>query len=170
MVTMAITRVGMPPTKGPIVPFIRRVDSNGVVKGILLCEDVFAIYTHWVGALEATLPCRSTRATTGEVLDDTDCTWCQKAVGERWRGFLHFWNSQKEKEEFLEVTQLAWQGAKGLNPGIPSLRGYNVEARRGNGNKSRLTVRVWWPEIPHDPDRLPKEKSPVEALEKTMKT
>lgn len=137
-------------------------------KGIVLARTVFACYTHYVLTHRCTMPCLAVRQEDGGIIDATPCAWCKTEMPERWKGYLHVWSMQHERDEFLELTWPCWRAARTGFSVVPNLRGYEVTAERGKGKTSRLWVTFGDPRRSTDIARLPLEKTPEEALAITM--
>lgn len=165
---MPISRVSLPAEPKIRVPFIRRVKPTESFRGIVLAADAFLVYTHWLRNKDKTMPCTALRDDLGHVLDDTGCRYCIEHDPERIRGYLHVWNLSSEREEFLELTEKCWRSARSSMVGPHSFRGFEANARRGNGRKTRLWLTLDAPRPTTNLSKLPAERSPVEALEYTM--
>ena len=165
---MALSRVGEPRERGPKAPFIRRLKPQETYHAIVLCREPFCCYTHWLPKIQATMPCLSHRDQDGTVIDDTDCEYCQQRMPERWRAYIHVWAGQVEREEFLELTWRCWSAAKAFLPLGFVLRGWQLQARKDKGVKTKTHVRLEPPGRGMDADRLPPEKTPEKAFENTM--
>lgn len=165
---MKISRVGDPAQKGPRAPFIRRPAPGMIYTGIVLAKTVFACYTHFVLTNRCTMPCLAVRAEDGKIIECTACAWCEKEMPERWKGYLHCWSHQHERDEFLELTWPCWRAVKACYAVMPDLRGYELTANRGKGATSRLWVKLDHPRPSTELRHLPAEKTPEQALALTM--
>lgn len=165
---MPISRVGDPAQTGPKAPFIRRVKPGASYKAVICGDSAWCCYTHWLPKFGATMPCQAVRDTDGKVIDDTDCEYCRKFLPERWKAYLHVYSYTFEREEFIEMTWRCWSAARAFSVAIPSLRGFELLAIRGNGTKSKLNVTIEAPRPSTSLHKLPREKTPEEALAITM--
>ena len=140
-----------PPRHGPEL-YIRRLKANQVIMLWVLSSKLWGTWTHWDG--KKSMPC---------LADPRECHGCKAGWPERWKGFLHTWNTERRQEEFLELTPLAADHLLSQTSDLQTLRGLCFKFCRGKGDKARL--RVEFVRKMEVNQTFPQEKTPLETLQ-----
>lgn len=134
------------PKAGPAI-FVKRLKGQEAVTVAVLGDHVHGVWTHWgKGKSEP------------HFRDPDHCPGCQARRPKRWKGYLHVFDYQANREIFLELTPhsantLTYQlGRKDM------MRGERIRVERSKGDNGRLTIAVLGAE--KKIEALPAEKDP----------
>lgn len=144
-----VRREDTPPKSGDRF-WIIRVRANQT-KEVVAAGKLWGFWTHWDG--KKSIPC------TGA---DKSCYGHERGLPLRWKGFVWCYDLEKRAYCYVEITPLM---AEQINQQLPegeALRGWWLQFRRGNGDKSRCKVVV--ERRYHTPEALLPDRDPIKTL------
>lgn len=129
--------------------FIHRLKAGKTYRGFVLSHEPFGARVHYVDS-------RSRLC-----LGADCCLFCERGVPGRWKGYLAVLGlGLHARVEVLEITQDLASQILSLNPDRASIRGWEIEVKRGGSDNSRLLLinlsKKAVPEkLPSQPDIVP---------------
>lgn len=147
-----LNRSDRPPPPGPEYRIVR-LKALESVHCILLCRQVWGVFTHWDNRQRCSQPCFVPTAT---------CKGHRDKLPLRWKGFLHALTA-KGREIFLEITPTAAEELLTFTGQVDSLRGMPLVIQRMAGDKARLKLQTWGIADPKN-RILPDEQNPYKTL------
>lgn len=126
------------PERGIYYP-IKAPKPDSEVRGVILCEVVYGVLTHWVFEPDTkgkgqTLPCMGSPAT---------CKHCEEKLEQRWKGYLSCWDHSTGRVFIAEVTREAYLRCGSFELFKGQLRGKHLRlTRAGRAGNSRVTAIV----------------------------
>lgn len=131
--------------------WIRRLGANEWVDVVVLSESTWGMYIHWQSGKSQ--PCWAPKKT---------CPGCRSMAPQKWRCWLHVWNGDKKREEFLEMTEEGWKDLMAKLETGQELRGTVMNVKRIGHKRGPLELTLRAPY--KGQKKLPKARSPEETL------
>lgn len=146
-----------PPKSGPELEIVQ-LKAGQAVEGVILSQMVWGVVTHWNdGAGKRGRSERCTRQLGA-------CAGCEHQRPTRWKGYLHYYDFEKKKEKFIELTPAAFEMIDTQCPREQKLRGLRIRVRRSEGGSTgRLRVELTL--YAGDLEKLPPSRDPEPFLE-----
>lgn len=129
--------------------FIHRLKAGKSYRGFVLCDEPFGVNVHYVD--------QRSRLCLGA----DSCLFHERGIPMRWKGYLSVVGlGLHSRPEILECTADLVSQILTVNPHKNSLRGWELEVRRGGSDNSRLQllkleVKSPNPNLPKTPDLVP---------------
>jgi len=108
---------------------VLRVRANREWSGIVLSEQITGRTTHWIDG--------RTRKCIGP---DLGCQHCSRQAPRKWRGYVHVMLNSAIGSAILELTPDLARSILQAWPSRDSLRGIQIQIRRGASNNSRIVL------------------------------
>lgn len=135
-----------PPKAGPAL-FVKRLKGEEALTVCILGDHVFGIWAHWSG-----------KKSEPHYTDAKSCPGCQAAKAKRWKGYLHVYDYNTNREIILELTPASAHQLRMQLGRETGMRGERIRVVRSKGDNGRLTITVL--ATTPNPETLPKEKDP----------
>lgn len=150
-------RENVPPPSGPEL-VVRRLKAAEKLTLTVLSSFLNGFWVHWDNEKNHSLPCLKPK---------DECEGCDLELPRRWKGFVHCFNHNNRKQEFLELTPAPAKQLLDELPAGESIRGLRICCERGAGQKARVRVTVLSQLA--TAQELPQEIDPIPTLEKLWK-
>lgn len=131
---------------------VTRLKAGGRFRGWILSAAIWGVWTHWTGRFS--VPCQQ---------NGTPCPRETHKLPQRWKGYLHVQDPDKEVSTLIELTPESAREVMAQASLTGNLRGCMIELQRGEkANNSRLIARLLIRH--HNPDDLPAAVDPEPTL------